>query len=109
MKNSCLKFFSLLLILGLFVTQGHAKDLSLVGEGIRKVFALKIYNLQFSVSDLKSFDKKRPLESLKKQKKVLIKLQALMTMKDKKKLTNSLEKALKRNKVDTKEESIKSF
>ena len=95
------------------------RKLQFVGEATRTVYPFnpirypffRIYKLEFYVLDLESFDKKKTLESLKKQQATLIQMTALNTMDEKRgqNLRQSFKEGLERNGVDITQSHIEDF
>ena len=93
-----------------FITDSDSKNLQLVGKGVREllVLGLDLYTIHFYVSNLKTFDKKNPLDSLKSQDEVLMKMTAVWSV-DKKKLVKSAREALERNQVDIERDFVREL
>lgn len=108
----------ILLILSLFIsfeTQA-LENLELVGEGKREKQIFwpnwpNVYYVKLYVEDLETFDRTKPLESLKNQKEALITLEVTMFTGElsRKKLINALVEALERNEVDITSRAIQSL
>ena len=107
MKNFYPKLLAILLIFNpLFLEKATAdpNQGQLVGESIRAIVGVNIYNLQFYVSDLESFDKNNPLESLKNQEFAQMKIDVVVIFPfidvSQKRLHKNLQLAFERNEVD---------